>query len=285
MKRLIAVVGPTGTGKSALALRLAESLSGAVIVSADSRQVYRGMDIGTAKPSRDELARVPHALIDVVDPDEPFSLADYQQRAYDAIGAAERPLLVGGTGLYVRAVVDGLVLPEAPPDANLRSERLAAPELLARLRELDPAMAEATDPHNSYRLLRAVERAGREVPTPQPRYDVLQIGLTAPRADLYRRADERIERMLAAGWVEEVRTLLERYSPALPALSGLGYRELGQHLRGELAYADAVDRAKRRTRQFIKRQLTWFRRDQRIRWFDITQPGWHEQALELAQTA
>jgi tRNA dimethylallyltransferase len=285
VKRLIAIVGPTATGKSALALRLAEHMAGAVIVSADSRQVYRGMDIGTAKPSWKDLARVPHALIDVVEPDEAFSLADYHRLAYEAIDAAERPLLVGGTGLYVRAVVDGLVLPEAPPDPELRSRDLSAAELLSRLHELDPPTAEAIDPSNAYRLLRAVERAGREVPSPRPRYDVLQIGLTAPRAELYGRADERVDRMLAAGWLEEVRSLIERYSPDLPALSGLGYRELGQHIRGELPYVEAVELAKRRTRQFIKRQQTWCRRDARIHWLDITQPGWEEQALELAQTA
>ncbi|MBV8085585.1 MAG: tRNA (adenosine(37)-N6)-dimethylallyltransferase MiaA [Chloroflexi bacterium] len=285
VKRLVAIVGPTATGKSALALRLAERLPGAVIVSADSRQVYRGLDIGTAKPSRAELARVPHALIDVAGPDEPFSLADYQRLAYEAIDAAERPLLVGGTGLYVRAVVDGLVLPEAPPDPELRLQRLSAPELLARLRRLDPAAAQAIDPANAYRLLRAVERAGREVPASHPRYQVLQIGLTAPRAELYRRADERIDRMLQAGWLEEVRNLVERYSSELPALSGLGYRDLAQHVRGELPYADAVDLAKRRTRQFLKRQLTWFRRDERIHWFDVSQPDWDQEALALAQTA
>jgi tRNA dimethylallyltransferase len=243
------------------------------------------MDIGTAKPRPEERARAPHALIDVVDPDQPFSLADYQRLAYEAIDAAERPLLVGGTGVYVRAVVDGLVLPEAPPDEALRRQALGAEELLAKLRELDPAAAEGIDAANRYRLLRAVERAGREMPAPTPQYDVLQIGLTAPRAELYRRGDERIDRMLAAGWLDEVRRLLERYSPDVPALSGLGYRELALHLRGELPYADAVDLAKRRTRQFIKRQLTWFRRDQRIHWFDISEPDWDERALVLAQTA
>ena len=283
MKRLLAIVGPTAAGKSAFALRLASRLPGAVIVSADSRQVYRGMDVGTAKPSPDEQIRVPHALIDVVDPDQPFSLADFQRLAYAAIDAAERPFLVGGTGLYVRAVVDGFVLPPAPPDAALRSARPSRDVLLERLRQLDPAAADSVDAANPYRLLRAVERAGQPLAA-QPRYQVLQIGLTAPRAELYRRSGERVERMLAAGWLDEVRHLLARFSPDLPALTGLGYRELAVHLRGELPYADAVAQIKQRTRQFIKRQQTWFRRDERIRWFDITQPGWMAQATELMGT-
>ena len=281
-KRLLAIVGPTATGKTALAVEIGRRLAGAVVVAADSRQVYRGMDIGTAKPTAREQAAVPHRLVDVVEPDQAFSLADYQRRAYAAIDAAERPLLVGGTGLYVRAVIDGLVLPEAPPDAELRAQELSAEALLARLRQLDPETAARIDAANRYRLLRAVERAGRAMPPPQPRYNVLQLGLTAPRDMLYRRANERIERMLAAGWLDEVRGLLARYSPDLPALSGLGYRELAQHLRGELPYAEAVELAKRRTRQFIKRQLTWFRRDARVGWFDVSEPGWQEQALAAA---
>jgi tRNA dimethylallyltransferase len=283
VKRVVAIVGPTAAGKSAFALRLARRLPGAAIVSADSRQVYRGLDIGTAKPTPEEQALVPHRLIDVVDPDQAFSLAAYQRLAYRAIDEAEQPFLVGGTGLYVQAVVDGFVLPPAPPDPALRAAGLGREALLARLRELDPAAAEAVDPANPYRLLRAIERAGRP-PAAEPRYDVLQIGLTAERAELYRRSDERVDRMLAAGWLEEVRGLLARYSPDLPALSGLGYRELSRHLHGELALDQAVALVKRRTRQFIKRQQTWFKRDPRIHWFDVTRTGWIAQATELVGT-
>jgi tRNA dimethylallyltransferase len=283
VERVVAIVGPTATGKSALALRLAARLQGAVIVSADSRQVYRGLDIGTAKPTPEEQARVPHRLIDVVDADQPFSLATYQQLAYAAIDHAERPFLVGGSGLYVRAVVDGFVLPAAPPDAALRAADLSREALLERLCQLDPAAAQTIDAQNRYRLLRAVERAGQPL-TAQPRYDTLQLGLTAPRPELYGRSDERVERMLAAGWLDEVRHLLARYPPDVPALSGLGYVELGRHVRGELAYSDAVALVKQRTRQFIKRQQTWFKRDERIHWFDVTQPGWIAQAIELVGT-
>ena len=280
MKALVAIVGATASGKSALALRLAERLPGAEIISADSRQVYRGLDIGTAKPDAAEQARVPHRLIDVVEADEPFSLAGYQRLAYAAIDAAERPFLVGGSGLYLRAVIDGFELPPAPPDAALRAAKLAPEALLARLRKVDPGAARDIDPANPHRLLRAVERAGLPDAS-QPRYASLQLGLTAPRPELYRRADERIERMLAAGWLDEVRRLLDRYPADLPALSGLGYRELIRHLNGELPYDQAVALVKQRTRQFIKRQQTWFRRDPRIHWFDITQPGWIAQATEL----
>jgi tRNA dimethylallyltransferase len=280
---LVAIVGPTASGKSAFALRLGQRLPGSEIISADSRQVYRGLDIGTAKPAPHEQALVPHRLIDIVDPDQPFSLADYQRLAYAAIDAAQKPFLVGGTGLYVRAVVDGFQLPSAPPDPALRGAGLSRERLLQRLRELDPSAAETIDTANRYRLLRAVERAGRPLGA-QPRYRVLHIGLTAPREELYRRADERIDRMLQAGWLDEVRRLLARYPPGLPALSGLGYAELARHLQGELSYDEAVVLAKRRTRQFIKRQQTWFKRDPRIHWFDITQPGWMAQATELVGT-
>jgi tRNA dimethylallyltransferase len=283
VKALLAIVGPTAAGKSAFALRLAARLPGAVIVSADSRQVYRGMDIGTAKPPPEERRAVPHELIDVVEPGQPFSLADFQRLAYAALDRAERPVLVGGTGLYVQAVVDGFVLPAAPPDAELRAAGLSREQLLERLRAIDPAAAAAIDPANRYRVLRAVERAGRE-PGAAPRYRALQIGLTAERQELYRRADERIERMLAAGWLDEVRGLLARYPPDLPALTGLGYRELAAHVRGELPLHEAVALVKRRTRQFIKRQQTWFKRDPRIHWFDVTQPGWIARATELAGT-
>ncbi len=284
MKKLIAIVGPTATGKSALAMRFAERLAGAAIISADSRQVFQGLDIGTAKPSSEERQRVRHYLIDVVAPDQAFSLADYQRLAYEAIDATERPFLVGGTGLYVRAVVDGFVLPDAPPDPTLREAGLGQADLLMRLRSVDPDAAERTDPANPYRLLRAVERAGSVLPDRAPRYDVLRIGLMAPREALYRRSDERVDEMMRRGWLEEVRQLRTRYSVQLPSLSGLGYRELSEHLAGSLSLTEAVELTKRRTRQFIKRQLTWFRRDPAVEWFDITQPGWIAQVTELVGT-
>ncbi|MBV9121640.1 MAG: tRNA (adenosine(37)-N6)-dimethylallyltransferase MiaA [Chloroflexi bacterium] len=284
MRPLLAIVGPTASGKSSLALYLAERIDGAVIVSADSRQIYRGLNIGTAKPTAEELAKVPHRLVDVVDPDQPFSLAAYQRQAYTAIDESKRPVLVGGTGLYIRAIVDGLTLPEAPPSDSLRSAGYSPAELLHQLQMLDPAKAAVIDTSNPRRLIRAIEQAGRPSPPANPRYQVLQIGLTAPRPVLYQRADERVDRMLAAGWLDEVRGLLRRYPSDLPAMSGLGYSELGAVLRDQLSLDQAAKAIKTRTHQLIKRQLTWFRRDARIQWFDISESGWHARAVEAAGT-
>jgi tRNA dimethylallyltransferase len=286
---LLAVVGPTATGKTGLALALAERLAdstSAEVVSADSRQIYRLMDIATAKPTPDERARLPHHLIDIVWPDESFTLAEYQAAANAAIAEiAQRgklPMLVGGTGLYVRAVVDGLAIPRVPPNAELRAEleALAAAEgpsaLYDRLAALDPVAAARMDPINVRRLVRALEvciETGRPFSEQQLRrptpYRPLLLGLTMERAALYARADARIDAMLAAGLVDETRMLVERgYSWTLPSMSSLGYREIGAYLRGELALSEAVERFKLATHKYIRRQLTWFRPDARITWLD-----------------
>ena len=290
---LLVLVGPTATGKTALALALAERLQGEralEAVSADSRQIYRLMDIATAKPTAEERARLPHHLLDVVWPDESYTLAQYQADANVAIaGIAERgalPLLVGGTGLYVRAVVDGLAIPAVPPTPELRAalEAEAAahgPEVLhARLAALDPAAATRIGPRNARRLIRALEvtllsgqpfsaQQGRR-PTP---YRPLLIGLNMDRATLYSRADARIEGMLAAGLIEETRTLVARgYDWSLPAMSSLGYREIGAYLRGEMTVEAAASRFKLATHAYIRRQVQWFRPDQRIHWLDAALP-------------
>ncbi len=286
---LLAIVGPTATGKTGLALALAERLAdstSAEVVSADSRQIYRLMDIATAKPTPDERARLPHHLIDIVWPDESFTLAGYQAAANAAIAEiAQRgklPMLVGGTGLYVRAVVDGLAIPRVPPNAELRAEleALAAAEgpsaLYDRLAALDPVAAARMDPTNVRRLVRALEvciETGRPFSEQQLRrptpYRPLLLGLTMERAALYARADARIDAMLAAGLVEETRMLVERgYSWTLPSMSSLGYREIGAYLRGELTLSEAVERFKLATHKYIRRQLTWFRPDRRITWLD-----------------
>jgi len=218
---LIAIVGPTAVGKSELALRLAEEFGGE-IVSADSRQIYRGLDIGTAKPTAEERQRVPHHLLDVVNPDEVLTLAQYQELAYaaidDILARGKVPFLVGGTGLYIKAVVEGWSIPRVPPNERLRAElyrlaELEGPEALhARLREVDPAAAARIDPRNVRRVIRALEvclTAGRPISQLQarrpPPYRILRIGLTMPREELYRRIDERADRMIARGLVEEVR--------------------------------------------------------------------------------
>ena len=284
---LLVIVGPTAVGKTALAVRLGVTLDGEV-VSADSRQVYRGMDIGTAKPTTEERAQVPHHLIDVRDPGEPLSLAEYQRLAYQAIdrvlARGKLPMLVGGTGQYVRAVVEGWGIPAVPPDEALRAELYAKAEasgheaLHARLRTLDPVTAARIDPHNVRRVVRALEVclvAGRPISelqhkTPPP-YRILQVGLTRPRSALYRRVDDRVEAMIDAGLVEEIRRLVEAgYGWHLPAMSSLGYRGIGAYLRDETSLEEAVQHIKRETRRFIRHQGNWFRlSDPYIHWFDL----------------
>jgi tRNA dimethylallyltransferase len=283
-KPLIAILGPTAVGKSALALELAQELRGE-IVSADSRQVYRGMDIGTAKPSAAEQRRVPHHLIDLVNPDEPFTLAEYQHRAYATIAQIHArgniPFLVGGTGLYVRAVLEGLAIPRVAPDPERRKqlEREEALGLHARLQQLDPVAAAKIEPRNKRRVIRALEvcaAAGKPISELQtlhaPDYRVLRIGLTMPRAELYARINARVDQMIAAGLIEEVRALIARgYAPKLPALSGLGYRQIAAYLNGTSTQAEAIDILKRDTRRFVHHQYSWFRLDDpRIRWFDLS---------------
>lgn len=293
---LLALVGPTASGKTALALTLAErlpaalGLPGAEIISADSRQIYRLMDIATAKPTAEERARVPHHLMDVVWPDENYSLAQYQRDAQASIAGiwarGRLPLLVGGTGLYVRAVVDGLAIPEVAPQPALRAEleatlaeRGLAP-LVERLRTLDPVAAARIDTRNPRRVIRALEvciASGRPFseqqgsrPTP---YRTVMLGLRMERAALYARADARIAAMLAAGLLAETEALVARgYAWTLPAMSSLGYREMGAYLRGEMTLDEAVVHFKRATHDYIRRQETWFRADTHIHWLDASLP-------------
>jgi tRNA dimethylallyltransferase len=257
------------------------------VVSADSRAVYRWMDIGTAKPSLEERRRVPHHLIDVVDPDEPFSLAVYQQQALAAVARiharGRKALLVGGAGLYVRAVCDGLAMPEVAPDLAFRAamEERARREgwqaLLADLERVDPVTAARIDPKNVRRVIRALEVhhvTGQpfstwQTPLAEPPVECALIGLNLDRQALFARLDRRIDAWIEGGFVDEVRGLLERgYAPELPSMSGIGYREIAQVVRGELDLASAVARCKQATHQYARRQMTWFRRDQRIVWLD-----------------
>jgi tRNA dimethylallyltransferase len=282
---LVVIVGPTAVGKTRLALRLAGEL-GAEIVSADSRQVYRGMDIGTDKPAAEECQRVPHHLIDIVGPDEKLTLARYQDMAYaaidDVLARGRVPLLVGGTGLYIKAVVEGWGIPRVKPNEALRAELYREAEvkgreiLHARLRQVDPVAAEKIDPRNVRRVVRALEvylETGRPISELQrrkpPPYRILQIGLTMDRAALYQRIDQRVDRMIERGLVEEVRGLVEQgYGYELPAMSGLGYRQIGCYLRGEISLEEAIRLIKRDTRRFVRQQYNWFRlEDEGIRWF------------------
>jgi len=274
---LLAIVGPTAVGKTALAIALAQALGGEII-SADSRQVYRGMDIGTAKPSATERAAAPHHLIDVVDPDEEFSLARYQDLAAAAIAAiaarGRLPLLVGGTGQYLAALLEGWHIPRIAPQPELRAalEREAAQQgaaaLHTRLALVDSAAADAILPTNVRRVIRALEvyeLTGRPISEQQakrpPSYHTRTLWLTLPPNELYARIDRRVDTMIAAGLVGEVRNLIERgYNWDLPALSSLGYREFQPYFAGEASLDDAILRLKFNTHAFARRQPNWFRR-------------------------
>ncbi len=295
MERLIAIVGPTAVGKSRLALHLAQQFRGE-IVSADSRQMYRHMDIGTAKPGGEERALVPHHLIDIVNPDEDFSLAQYQQLAYRTIADIHQrrklPWLVGGSGLYVWAVLEGWSIPAVPPDPALRrtlAERAAkgeVAELYQELMALDPVAAQKIDPRNVRRVIRALEvTRSAGVPFSQlqqkkaPPFQTLMVGLTADRAELYRRIDARIDEMMKRGLVDEVKKLVQMgYGFNLPAMSGIGYRQIGRHLQGELSLAEAIQQIKYETHRLARHQYNWFRlNDERVQWFDV--PGGVESAI------
>ncbi len=283
MMPLAAIVGPTSIGKTSLALELAGRLD-AEIVSADSRQVYRYMDIGTAKPTRQQRGSVSHHMIDVVAPDEDYSLALYLKGARSALESLHREgrkaLLVGGSGLYVWAMLEGWHVPEAPPDRAFReemerkAEREGGRALHSELARLDPTAAERVDPRNVRRVIRALEvnrqgvmsvgrRRQRAVTCPV-------IGLTTSRATLYRTIDERVDRMVAAGLVDEVDQLLSQgYGLDLPSMSGLGYRQIGIYLKGDLGLESAIQRIKSETHRFARHQYNWFSlRDSRIMWFE-----------------
>jgi tRNA dimethylallyltransferase len=283
-RTLVVVIGPTAVGKTAVSLHLAEVLNGE-IVSADSRQVYRGMDIGTDKAAPNAREKVPHHLIDVVDPDETFTLAQFQRLAYaaiDDIAARGRlPFLVGGSGQYVRAVVEGWGVPEVAPQDQLRAllEMLSTEELVRWLAVLDPVAARRVDLRNRRRLIRALEVTlvtGRPISAQQikspPPYRVLQVGLTLPRSLLYQRIDVRVERMMAVGLLDETRRLAERYGWDLPSMSGLGYAQLGAYLRGEVTLEEAEAAIKRETRRLVRHQANWFKREgPATHWFDVSQ--------------
>lgn len=292
---LVILLGPTASGKTALSLDLAAQL-GAEVISADSRQVYRGMDVGTAKPSRVERSRVPHHLIDIVEPDQPFSLGEYLLLAYEAIDTIRArhhiPLLVGGSGQYVWALAEGWIVPSVAPNRILRASfeervRVAGPFALhAELAQLDPVAARSIHPHNTRRVIRALELAAQTGEPASavrarraPRQDVVILGLLVDRPELYARIDRRVDQMFADGFVEEVERLLQLgYDPLLPSMSGIGYTQVVQILRGELTPTAATARVKIATHRFARQQSAWFRSDDaRISWIS---PGDAAAAME-----
>lgn len=287
MKRLIAIVGPTGIGKSRLAIHLASLFNGE-IVSADSRQVYRHLDIGTAKQTPQELTKIPHHLINIVNPDEDFNLAQYQELAYRAIEGIFRrhrlPFLVGGSGLYVKAVLEGWQIPKVSPDHELRynmarkSDEKSIDGLYQELIRIDPGAAAKIDRRNVRRVIRALEvhakarkpfsELGHKQPPP---FDSFIIGLTADRPSLYCLVDRRVDKIMERGFIQEVENLMKMgYDLALPAMSGIGYRQVDQIIRGELSREEAVQKIKTETHRLIRHQYAWFRLDDTgINWFDI----------------
>ncbi|HEY78125.1 MAG TPA: tRNA (adenosine(37)-N6)-dimethylallyltransferase MiaA [Dehalococcoidia bacterium] len=286
MDSLVAIVGPTGTGKSRLALELARFFN-AEIVSADSRQIYRYLDIGTAKPTPQELSLIPHHLVNIAYPDDDFDLARYQRLARTAINDIQErnrlPLLVGGSGLYVWALLEGWEVPSVPPDHEFRDSlakkaaEVGEYELYRELEQIDPAAAQRIDPRNLRRTIRALEvnRTGtlfsRLQQKKAPPFRSLVIGLTMDRQELYRRLDARIDDMIAQGWVEETEKLLDMdYDLNRPALSGIGYQQIARFLKGELTLAAAIQQIKFQTHRFVRHQYNWFRlTDTRIKWFDM----------------
>ncbi|MEQ8972421.1 MAG: tRNA (adenosine(37)-N6)-dimethylallyltransferase MiaA [Coleofasciculus sp. C1-SOL-03] len=280
--QLIVICGATATGKSGLALELAQRFN-TVILSADSRQVYREFDIGTAKPSVAEQQIVPHYLIDICAPTETLTLADYQEQAQELITSLPSPLLlVGGTGLYIKAIVRGLKIPRVAPNQDLRSQlsSLGQSQCYNFLQQVDPMAAEKIHPHDQVRTLRALEVfyiTGCPISEQQgenpPPYPILQIGLQCQDADtLTRRITQRTEMMVTAGLIEEVKTLVDKYGWDLPLLDTLGYREMKHYLAGEISLSEAKALTVVHTRQFAKRQRTWFRAYPDIEWFDTESP-------------
>lgn len=284
---VLVVLGATATGKTALALTLAERLGGE-IVNADALQVYRGLDLGTAKPSTEERARVPHHLLDVVEPAERFSAGEYGRRARAAIAEIRSrnrwPLVVGGSGFYLRALLDGLSpVPPADPAVReaLRRERdeLGLPALYERLARVDPPTAARLPPGDAQRILRALEVEAvsglplsawiERKPLGDERLAAIRLGLTLPRTILYDRIERRVVEMIDRGWVREVRKLLDSgLSQQCPAFQAIGYRQLVRHVQGDWTLGQAVTEIVQATRRFAKRQETWFRREPEVYWID-----------------
>ncbi len=296
---MVAIVGPTGVGKTKLAVSLARRLNGEII-NADSRQVYRRMDIGTAKPTPEERSLAPHHLLDLLDPDQNFDLGSFLSSARELIaeiqGRDHLPMVVGGTGQYIWALLEGWTVPAVPPDPEFRQAKLLEAQskgegaLHQELQQIDPQRAAELDPRNLRRLIRALEIYHISGITPSQHRDRTQeavnaliIGLSLEREELYRRIDARVDGMVDAGLVEEVRRLAELgYRLGEGPLDSPGYRELGQYLAGEISITEAVQRTKFQTHRLARRQHGWFKADDpRIRWLDVSDPQSEERAAGL----
>lgn len=301
-QKLLVLVGPTGSGKSALAIRLAQTLEGE-IVSADSRYLYRELNIGTAKPSDAELAMVPHHLIDVTSLEDPWSLGVYQKAARKTItdinSREKLPILVGGTGQYIRSIIENWEIPAQVPHEELRQaiehwgEEIGFDGLHMRLQRLDPEAAKLIDYRNKRRTVRALEvifSSGRRFSEQRKKsespYRQLILGISWPRELLYQRIDERIEAMFAAGFVDEVRTLREKgYAEQVMRIGIIGYTEVLDYLENKQSLEETKKQIKHNTRLFVRRQANWFKaEDTDIHWFNATDPAMFEHMLDLIQT-
>jgi tRNA dimethylallyltransferase len=296
---IIVICGATATGKSGLAIALAQRLN-TVILSADSRQVYREFDIGTAKPTLDEQQQAAHFLIDICDPRQTLTLAEYQEKAQAMIAVppvSASPvsplLLVGGTGLYIKSIVRGMKIPRVAPCAELRSQfqMLGQVQCYAMLNQVDPVAAEKIHPNDQFRTQRALEVyyiTGSPISQQQgenpPDYPILQIGLTLDRDRLSDRIQYRTQKMIEMGWLEEVKRLMEKYGQDLPLLQTLGYHEIQQYLRGDCSLEEALAATVLHTRQFAKRQQTWFNAVSEIEWFDAENADLLEQVWQRVKT-
>ncbi len=282
LPKLIAIVGPTASGKTSLSLQLAKQFSGEII-SADSRQLYRGMDIGTAKepndsPDTDEyrVSGIAHYGIDICTPDEEYTVALFQRYAYDVInqiiGRGNIPFLVGGSSLYCSAIIDGYNIATVKPNQELRAQLAACStdELITKLRAVDPHRLEQIGEHNRRYLIRALEVAAQgsdpSSHTKTPQYESCILAPDISRDELYARINQRVDQMMVNGLVKETQRLCNQYGAHLPAMSSIGYAEIGAYLDGDVSEEEAVSQIKKRTRQFAKRQLTWWRKDDRVQW-------------------
>lgn len=272
--KILAIVGPTASGKTRFAIKLAKKFKGELI-SADSRQIFKGMDIGTGKDKS-----YPQHLIDIVTADKEFSVADFQKNALGIINKILQlkglPILVGGTGLYIDAVLKGYIIPPLEKESKkLRAklDKLETVILLKMLKRKDPETFKKIDPHNKRRIIRALEVTmlqGRPFSNLQkkkkPHFEALVLAIDVPRKRLYQRIEERIDAMMKKGLVKEVKKLSKHYSPNLPSMSAIGYKEIGQYLKGKISLKQAIAEIKKNSKDFARRQLTWFKRDKNVKW-------------------
>ncbi|MBU1951316.1 tRNA (adenosine(37)-N6)-dimethylallyltransferase MiaA [Patescibacteria group bacterium] len=276
MQKIVVILGPTAAGKTSMSLTLAKKFNG-YIISADSRQIYRGMDIGTDKLTRNKWQGIKHRMIDIVNPDDDYSLAQYQKTVFAIINDQKKllPFLVGGTGLYIQSIVDNLDIPKGGPDKVLRKElnEKTVQELFRMLIKIDPKTAQVIDENNKRRLIRAIEvcktsgfKYSDRTKKNKPVVNALQIGVKISREEMYKKINKRVDEMMEEGLLDEAKKLGEKYDWDIPSMSAIGYKQLGLYFKKELSLDEAVELIKNDSRHYAKRQMTWFKRDSRINW-------------------